>query len=757
MPRKYQWPLWNYWVREGGLKAAAVWHRRAGKDDVCLHGTCIKAHERVGTYWHMLPEAAQARKAIWTAVNPMTGMRRIDEAFPPEIRANTNDTEMFIRFKNGSTWQVVGSDNFNSLVGSPPIGVVLSEWSIANPAAWAYLLPILTENGGWAIFIYTPRGKNHGERTYKRAMREAGWFGELLTVADTQAMPADRLEDARSELVDLYGDDAGQAFYDQEYNCSFEAAILGAVYGAWIAKARNEGRICEVPYNPLLPVNTAWDVGHDDATAIWFYQMLHKEVHVIDYHQSNGKDVQFYCDLLDGKPYRYNYGKHTGPHDAANKLLAAGGRSIVAQFRDRGYRLDILPATTHEQSHAAARLTLPHCWFDAEKCEEGIDALGSYRYEWDEKKSKFKSTPLHDWACFVPETMVLTGNGEIRIDSLLVGDMVVTPAGLRRVDAVHKYWATELYEIVTADGRIVRCTGNHKFFTKTGLVRADSLSCGDVLYTGDELSWRIITWILRGAGITGIRAAITASSQPKNKGVRASGTGNCIGTFTRAITARFQMVTRFITSMRIPVTMTSKTLLALQGAPTSACTARLLVEKQRYGMQLRQVKSFIPRCPKSNGDKIQRRCERPLSQDSKKPEMPPRSGTPARKVENGTSNTEKRRGPSALRTLKRLALFAIRILCRTGARQSSVGRIVRLRQLDKGQDVFDLTVNEDHCFIANGILTSNSDGSDAFENLGRAWQPEKTKKPKPAGQPATEQPIVDILNARRRKRLESQL
>ena len=397
-PRAKQWPLWNYWVRENGTRAAAVWHRRYGKDDVCLHGTAVKLHQRVGTYWHMLPEAAQARKAIWNAVNPRTGMRRIDEAFPPELRANTNDTEMFIRFENGSTWQVVGSDNFNSLVGSPPIGVVMSEWSLANPAAWAYLLPILTENGGWAIFIYTPRGKNHGERTFRRAVKEPHWFGEILTVADTGVVPEEMLADAESELIDLYGEDEGKAFFQQEYFCSFEAAIMGSVYGAWMATARAEQRITKVEYNDLLPVHTAWDIGYDDATAIWFYQVLHKEIHLIDYHQSSGKDPDFYCTLLDEKPYRHNYGKHYAPHDAANKLLAAGGRSLVAQFRERGHKLTVLAATTHEQSHAAARKTLPSCWFDAEKCEQGIDALSSYRYEWDEKKRKFKSTPLHDWS-----------------------------------------------------------------------------------------------------------------------------------------------------------------------------------------------------------------------------------------------------------------------------------------------------------------------------------------------------------------------
>lgn len=399
-PRDYQLPLWRY-LEGGGKRAAAVWHRRSGKDDVCLHWTAFAAHQRVGTYWHMLPEAAQARKAIWEAVNPNTGKRRIDEAFPREIRDTTREQEMFIRFKNGSTWQVVGSDNYNSLVGSPPIGVVLSEWSLANPAAWAYLLPILTENGGWAVFIYTPRGKNHGERTLRMAQQRDGWHGERLTVEDTGAMSAEALEDALLEYQSLYGDDEGRAFYEQEYFCSFEAAILGAIYGSFIAKARREGRILEsIEVAPGVPVNTAWDIGYDDSTAIWWWQMVGGEIRLLDYHSSSGKDVPFYCDLLKSKErFADQYGRHYVPHDAANKLLAAGGRSIVAQARDdHGIQMQVIPATSQANSIQATRKTLGVCWFDESTCADGIDALSSYRYEWDEKNRCFRSTPLHDWA-----------------------------------------------------------------------------------------------------------------------------------------------------------------------------------------------------------------------------------------------------------------------------------------------------------------------------------------------------------------------
>ena len=156
-PRPYQRTAWAA-LEAGCTRIALAWHRRAGKDDVCLHWAARAAMTKVGQYWHMLPMANQARKAIWDAINPKTGRRRIDDAFPPEIREVTREQDMFIRFKNGSTWQVVGSDNYNALVGSPPLGVVFSEYALADPSAWSFLRPILAENGGWALFISTPRG-----------------------------------------------------------------------------------------------------------------------------------------------------------------------------------------------------------------------------------------------------------------------------------------------------------------------------------------------------------------------------------------------------------------------------------------------------------------------------------------------------------------------------------------------------------------------------------------------------------------------
>lgn len=394
-PRPYQRALWDY-LERGGRRAFAVWHRRAGKDDVMLHRSAVAAHERIGNYWHMLPEAAQARKAVWEAINPHTGRRRIDEAFPGALRVTTRENEMAIRLKCGSTWQLVGSDNYNSLVGSPPVGVVFSEFALADPASWAYLRPILAENDGWAAFITTPRGRNHAATFYEAAAKDPGWFAELLPATATGVFTAAQLETERRELVREYGPDDGEARYRQEYLCSFAAGVVGAYYGREMEAAEAEKRIGRVPWEPTLPVHTAWDLGIGDATAIWCVQLAGREVRCIDYIENSGVGIDWYVRELDRRPWRW--GEHILPHDAAVKELGTG-RSRVEVMTSLGlHHTRIIPAQRVEDGINAARMLLPLTWFDAERCARGIAALQNYRREWDERRRVYHDRPLHDWA-----------------------------------------------------------------------------------------------------------------------------------------------------------------------------------------------------------------------------------------------------------------------------------------------------------------------------------------------------------------------
>lgn len=394
-PRAYQRELWDY-LERGGKRGVAVWHRRAGKDDLALHWTAVAQAQRVGTYWHLLPEATQARKAVWEAINPHTGRRRVDEAFPQAIRDTTRENEMMIRLKTGSTWQVVGSDNYNSLVGSPPVGVVFSEWALADPQAWAYIRPILAENGGWALFIYTPRGRNHGATTFENAKKTAGWFAQRLPATDTSVFTKEQLAQELAEYIADFGQDDGERRYKQEYLCDFDSGVVGSYYGREMFDAETQKRIGRVPWEVKVPVHTAWDLGIGDSTAIWFAQLVGREVRLIDYIENSGVGLDWYARQLRDRPYVY--GDHLLPHDASVKELGSG-KSRVETLDSLGLRnIVVSRARKKEDSINATRLMLPKCWFDGEKCAKGISALQNYRRQWDEKRKTFHDRPLHDWA-----------------------------------------------------------------------------------------------------------------------------------------------------------------------------------------------------------------------------------------------------------------------------------------------------------------------------------------------------------------------
>lgn len=419
-PRPYQRPLWNY-LEGGGKRAIALWHRRAGKDDVFMHWTAVAAHQRVATYWHMLPEASQGRKAIWNAVNPHSGRRRIDEAFPRELRETTLENEMLIRFKSGSTYQVLGSDNYDSLVGSPPAGVIFSEWALANPSAWAFIRPMLLENGGWAGFPYTPRGRNHGAAFFEGHKGDPDWFVEARSAETTGVFTREQLDNELKEYIKEFGQEDGESRFRQEYLVSFAAGVPGAYYGRAMEEAEAGHRIAAVPWLPELPVFTGWDLGRRDYNSIWFFQLpggLRGPVHFIDYLENNGVDVTWYAKELDKKPYRY--GTLALPHDAESEHVAAD-KSVAGTLRTLGFRDQAVIRRTDNVNHDinAVRVLLPRARFDREKCERGIQALQNYRKAWDDTRKVYNDRPYHDWASNGADAMraaaVAIGEGLLKL------------------------------------------------------------------------------------------------------------------------------------------------------------------------------------------------------------------------------------------------------------------------------------------------------------------------------------------------------
>lgn len=360
-----------------------VAHRRAGKTVACVQKLIVQAlkeQKERGRYAYIAPFYGQAKQVAWEYLKHFAG---------PVMAEEPRESELSVKLLNGSTIRLYGADNPNTLRGMYFDGVVLDEYADMKPSVWSEVIrPALADRLGWAVFIGTPKGKNAFWEIWDRARKSGDWLYMMLRASETKILAADELAMARQSMTEDQ--------YNQEFECSFEAAIHGAVYGLQMRVALEAGRIGAVPYDPRLPVHTAWDLGFDDSTAIWFWQITRGEIRLIDYYEYNGQGIGHYCDVLKGKPYAY--GRHWVPHDAANELMAAGGRSIVNQAWDAGVKMSVIPATSQQNSIEASRLTLDRCWFDETKCAEGIECLRQYQFEFDEDKKVFKSKPRHDWS-----------------------------------------------------------------------------------------------------------------------------------------------------------------------------------------------------------------------------------------------------------------------------------------------------------------------------------------------------------------------
>jgi phage terminase large subunit len=408
IPRTYQLSMMA--ARDAGyLRYLGVWHRRGGKDKTALNVTIKEMGKVPGNYYYFFPTYNQGRKILWDGIDPRTGIKYLDH-FPPELMASKpNETQMKVKFRNGSVWQIVGTDDFNAIMGTNPIGCVFSEYSLQNPQAWEYIKPILAENKGWAIFIYTPRGKNHGFTLYKMALNNPDWYVERLTVNDTardDGSPVISPADIETERAEGMDDD----LINQEFYCSFEGYLVGAYYAKQLKQARADGRITRVPYVPTLPVETFWDLGMDDSMTIWFVQPVGPaEIRIIDYYENNGEGLSHYAKVLKEKPYVYN--RHNMPHDAKVRELGTGkSRQEVAE--SFGIKpVEIIDDIGINNGIEAVRNIFPRCYFDEVKCQRGLDALESYTKEYDEEKKCFKDKPLHNWASHGADSFRMFGVG----------------------------------------------------------------------------------------------------------------------------------------------------------------------------------------------------------------------------------------------------------------------------------------------------------------------------------------------------------
>lgn len=312
---------------------------------------------------------------------------------PIRLVKSINKSDLKIEFFNGSTIQIIGSDRYDSMRGTNPIGVVFSEYGFQHPLAWETIRPILVENGGWALFESTPNGKNHFYELLEQAKGNDKWKTSVLPVNITKSLDFDALMEEKNSMDPI--------LFAQEYLCSFDVGMVGSYYSEQIQWLENNGRIGSFPHDPGLPVETHWDLGISDATAIWFCQKLGSEIRVIDCYEATNKGFDEILTDITTKPYRYS--KHFLPHDFQNKELMLGeSRQEYAQ--KRGFKCEITPRATIDEGIDISRRTFKNCFFNRETTKTGIRALQNYHREYDQVAKIFKNTPKHDWSSHLADS-----------------------------------------------------------------------------------------------------------------------------------------------------------------------------------------------------------------------------------------------------------------------------------------------------------------------------------------------------------------
>jgi len=363
--------------------ACLVAHRRAGKTVAAINDiirAAMFAKSPNPLYGYCAPYRSQAKAVAWDYL----------KFYAAPVTKDTNESELTVELINGAKIRLFGADNADSMRGLGFDGVYMDEYGDFKPSVFGNVIrPALSDKQGWAVFAGTPKGKNQFWEVFDTATRiPSEWFLLRLPASSSGLLPASELAAAKAQL--------SEDQYLQEYECSFEAAILGAFYGTEMRQAQDQGRIGQISYDANLPVYTAWDLGYRDDTAIWFYQVLRGEVRVIDFFAVSGADIHYIADVVTKKPYQY--AKHYLPHDARAKSLQTG-RSVVEQLASAldVKKLAVVPDIGLQSGIQAVRLMLPRVYFDGEKCHDGIEALRQYQREYDEDKKAYRQSPRHDW------------------------------------------------------------------------------------------------------------------------------------------------------------------------------------------------------------------------------------------------------------------------------------------------------------------------------------------------------------------------
>ncbi len=389
--RPYQLGLCNALESGKYRRLLCIWPRRAGKD-VCAFNLLLRQTLRkIGVYFYIFPEYSQARKVIWDSITN-EGVRFLDY-IPTELIQSTNSQQMKITLTNGSLIQLVGSDNIDSLMGTNPRGIIFSEYAMQDPQAYKFLRPILLGNDGWALFISTPRGKNHLWELYQIAINNPeNWFCSKLTIEHTGHITAHQIKNEIAEGL------ISEDFAMQEFYTSFDMGVEGSYYAKYMDRLHVRRQIDSVPWESAFKVHVALDIGVRDSTCLIFFQTIGATIRIIDTYENSKVGLEHYVQVIRNKPYLY--GKFIAPHDIKVQEFGSG-LTRIEKARQLGINFTIAPDLSIVDGIEAVRSTLDKCWFDKELCKPLIKALENYRQEFDSKKQIYKPHPLHDkWSHF---------------------------------------------------------------------------------------------------------------------------------------------------------------------------------------------------------------------------------------------------------------------------------------------------------------------------------------------------------------------
>lgn len=384
-PREHQQKIHDHLKRFNVL----VCHRRFGKTVLSINSlirAALTSQKIEPRFAYIAPFFNQVKDIAWSY------LKQFSLVIPG---TSVNESELRIDFPNGSRIRLYGADNPDRLRGIYLDGIVFDEYANMNPRIWSEIIrPALSDRQGWSIFIGTPNGENNFFELYQNAVTDPEWYAALFKASETNIIDRGELDSAKRTMT--------PEEYEQEYECSFSIAAKGTYYSKEFETIIRDGRITNVPYDPVIPVYTAWDLGIGDSTSIWFAQFTGNEIRIIDFYENNGQALNHYIKVLKEKPYIYQ--THFAPHDIEVRELGSG-LSRLEISRNLGIIFEVCPNIAVIDGINAVRMMLATCWFDKEKCKQGLIALRSYKTEYDEKKKVFKKIPLHDWSSHASDAL----------------------------------------------------------------------------------------------------------------------------------------------------------------------------------------------------------------------------------------------------------------------------------------------------------------------------------------------------------------